>query len=520
MGTTLPSRPDLRIAAGRAAAIVAGGLVYAAALPPHGWTALGWVALVPLLLVVRRCSVRTAYLAGALYGFTFFAASAPWLLGAVHAYFASSVLTALVFFTGAGLLYIAAWVGVVGAGARILLASGRWTALAGIPALWVLHELGRTRVLTGLPWNLLAHGQWSSPALVQIADVTGAYGVSFLIALVNVAAVLALRDVRRFSPGRALAPLGAAATLVGAAVLYGHARLAAVPGDPSAGAPQTVALVQGNTPLVTTWQRAASDRALLVYGDLTRQAIAEDPDLVVWPEYALPLYPEGDPRILPLLATLAASVPGGLVFGAPRMIGADDGGDHYRNAAYHLGPDGAVATYDKRHLVPFAEYQPLAFGPTLAAAEDRVFSAGGPSIPFATASGRLGMTICYEVIYPALVGDLVRSGAEVLVNVSNDGWLDLAGLGAAEQHLAIAVFRAVETRRYLARAATTGISGFVDPTGRPFALLAAGTRGITTGVVVPRNDLTLYVRSHDAFAFGCVVVGLVLVGVVVRRRDA
>lgn len=520
MGTTLPSRSDLRTAAGRAAAIVAGGLVYAAALPPHGWAALAWIALVPLLLAVRRCGIRTAYVGGALYGFTFFAASAPWLLGAVHAYFASGVLTALLFFIGAGLLYIAAWVGVVGAGARILLASGRWTALVGIPALWVLHELGRTRVLTGLPWNLLAHGQWSSPALIQIADVTGAYGVSFLVVLGNVAVALALRDFRRLPPGRALAPLGAAATLVGAVMLYGHARLAAVPGDTAAGAPRTVALLQGNTPLVTTWQRAASDRALLVYGDLTRHAIAEDPDLVVWPEYALPLYPEGDPRILPLLTTLAADVPGGLVFGAPRMIGTGDGGDHYRNAVYHVAPDGAVATYDKRHLVPFAEYQPLAFGPTLAAAEDRVFSAGGLSIPFATASGRLGMTICYEVIYPALVGDLVRSGAEILVNVSNDGWLDLAGLGAAEQHLAIAVFRAVETRRYLARAATTGISGFIDPTGRPFALLAAGTRGITTGVVVPRNDRTLYVRSHDAFAFACVIVAGILVGLAVRRRDA
>lgn len=520
MSTPLPSRPDLRAATGRIVAIVAGGLVYAAALPPHGWTALTWIALVPLLLAVRRYSVRTAYAAGALYGFTFFAASAPWLLGAVHAYFASSLLTAFLFFMAAGLLYIAAWVGVVGAGARILLASGRWTALLGIPALWVLHELGRTRVLTGLPWNLLAHAQWSSPALIQIADVTGAYGVSFLIVLVNVAIVLAIRDVRYVSPGRALAPLGAAAMLVGAVVLYGHARLAAVPADGASGPPRTVAIAQGNTPLVTTWQRAASDRALLLYGDLTRHAVASHPDLVVWPEYALPLYPEGDPRILPLLASLAAGVPGGLVFGAPRMIGAGAGGDHYRNAAYHVARDGAVATYDKRHLVPFAEYQPLAFGPTLAAAEDRVFSAGGPSTPFATASGRLGMTICYEVIYPALVADLVRSGAEILVNVSNDGWLDLAGLGAAEQHLAIAVFRAVETRRYLARAATTGISGFVDPVGRPYALLAAGTRGVTTGVVVPRTDRTLYVRSHDAFAFACVVLGLVLVAVVVRRGDA
>ena len=120
--------------------------------------------------------------------------------------------------------------------------------------------------------------------------------------------------------------------------------------------------------------------------------------------------------------------------------------------------------------------------------------------------------------FPALVSDLIRAGAQVLVNVSNDGWLDLAGLGAAEQHLAIAAFRAVETRRYLARVASTGISGFIDPTGRPFALLAADTRGVTRGVVVPRDDVTIYVRCGDAFAFACVALGLVAVGVAVWRR--
>jgi apolipoprotein N-acyltransferase len=503
--------------AGAAAAIVAGGIVYAAALPPYGWSGLAWVALVPLLVVAQRCTPRRAYLAGALYGFAFFAFSAPWLVGAVHAYFASSLVFAVLFCTGAGLLYIAVYVGFVGLGARYLLARGHWTALVGIPALWVVHELARTRVLTGLPWNLLAHSQWSTPALIQISDVTGAYGVSFLVAMVNVAIVLAEREWRTGAVRRALAPLAVAVVVVVAAGAYGQTRLASVGGTPAGAGARTVAIVQGNAPLVTTWQRAASDRALLLYSDLTRRVLAEHSDLVVWPEYALPLYPEGDPSVLPLLTSLASETSAGLVFGAPRMV-VESGREHYRNAAYHLAPDGGLAAYDKRHLVPFAEYHPLAFGPAVAAAGEREFSAGDHPTPFATSSGRLGMLICYEVIYPELVNELVRAGAEVLVNVSNDGWLDLAELGAAEQHLAIAVFRAVETRRYLARAASTGISGFIDPTGRPFALLGTGTRGVTSGAIVPRDDVTLYVRSHDAFAFACLVLALALVGRAARRQ--
>lgn len=515
--SSTPSRSDRLVAAGHAAAVVLGGGLYAASLPPYGWTLLAWVALIPLFVTVRRYGARSAFGAGLLYGFAYFGGVAPWLVGAVQAYFTTSWLMGLAFFFATGVLYIATYVGLACVGARPLLLDGRWSALVGVPALWVAHELAQTRVLTGLPWGLLSMSQWSVPALVQIADVTGAYGVTFLIALVNVALFLAARDFRVLGSHRALAPLAVALAVVGSVGLYGRTRLATIGAEADAAPPHTVALVQGNAPLVTTWQRAASDRALFLYGDLTRRALAERPDLVVWPEYALPLYPEGDPRILPQLTTLAAKTGAGIVFGAPRILG-DAGREHYRNAAYHLAPDGALAAYDKRHLVPFAEYQPMTLGPAVAAAGERTFSAGGAATPFATASGRLGMLICYEVIYPGLVNDLVRAGAEVLVNVSNDGWLDLAGLGAAEQHLAIAAFRAIETRRYLARAASTGISGFIDPTGRPFALLASRTRAITTGAVVPRDDLTLYVRCGDAFAFTCVALAFVTVGHAVRRR--
>jgi apolipoprotein N-acyltransferase len=275
-----------------------------------------------------------------------------------------------------------------------------------------------------------------------------------------------------------------------------------------------VAVIQGNPRQAWTWSRAAAEHALVAYSRLSREALAAvRPDLLVWPEYAITLYPATDPVLMPALTTLALDTTAGLVFGAPRVAH----GTTYRNSTYHLGPDGGWTSYDKIRLVPFAEYQPFAVGEAVAGEDERIFTPGTRASVFASALGRLGPLICYEAIFPERARALAHAGAEVLLNLSNDGWLDRAGLGAGAQHLSIVVFRAVETRRYLVRAAASGISGFVDPTGRPFALLAEGERGFTSGLVHPRRDLTFYVRYGDVFAATCAL--LALAALVRTRRE-
>jgi apolipoprotein N-acyltransferase len=505
------------------ALILTGGALYAAAFPPYGCDVAAWIALVPLLAVLPRTSARGAFLAGAAYGAIFFTAIVPWVVHAVAAYFGAGVVTATAFGAVICVCFVSGWVGLFALAARRLLAAGRWYAFVGIPASWVAYELARTTVLTGLPWELLGHSQWRRIALIQVADLGGVYALSFVIAAVNVGVYLAVhtatRTARPCRLARAAAPLAVALALVAACGLYGARRIAAsataAPADTA-----ILALAQGNLPPSWRWERRMAERNLLAYVGLSRRALSEaHPDLLIWPEYALTLYPARDAEVLPALRTLADRTSGGLVFGAPRLEETPPR-SRYFNSAYHLAPGGALTAYDKIHLVPFAEYRPLAVGEALAAAEsDGEFSAGSDSTVFATAVGRLGVLICYEVIFPDLARRATRAGAEILLNLSNDGWLDTAGLGAGAQHLSIAVFRAVENHRFLARAAASGISGFVDPLGRPFGLLAAGRSGITVGEVSARRDLSVYTRIGDAFALACALIAPALLLVGGRKRS-
>lgn len=499
------------------ALVLTGGALYAAAFPPYGCDAAAWVALVPLLAVLPRVGAAGAFACGAVYGGVFFAAIVPWVVQAVAAYFDTGVIAGASLGAVICLLFVSGWLGLFAVAARRLLAAGRWRAFVGIPALWVAYELARATVLTGLPWELLGHSQWRRIALIQIADLGGVYALSFVIAAVNVGIYLAMRTATRTATRtarpcrlvRAAAPLGIALTLVAACGGYGvwrEARVTATATDNTA----LLALAQGNVPASWRWERRMAERNLLTYVALSRRVLAEaHPDMLIWPEYALTLYPDRDSAVMPALRELAGRTSGGLVFGAPRLE-EEPPRIRYFNSAYHLAPAGAVTTYDKIRLVPFAEYRPLAFGEAFAADAEGEFSAGKESTVFPTAIGRLGVLICYEVIFPELARRATLAGAEILLNLSNDGWLDTAGLGAGAQHLSMTVFRAVENHRYVARAAASGISGFIDPLGRPFGMLAAGRSGVATGEVGARHDLSVYTRFGDLFAYGCVLGGLAL----------
>lgn len=505
------------------ALLLLGGALYAASFPPHDWSRCAWIALVPLLTVAARVRPGAAFAAGALYGAAFFTLTVPWVVEAVRAYFAGSLLVALLFSGAICLVFVSGYVGLFAVGARLLLRGEPWVAVVTVPALWVAGELARATLSSGLPWELLGHSQWRWIDLIQIADWGGVYALSYVVAAVNVAVYLALRaalalgtvlargaavsPVAARGVVRTALPLAAALTLVAASVGYGRIRVAAE-ATRSQAPTATIALIQGNHTHARSPSRVALDREVLTYSALSRRAIADArPDLLVWPEYAVGDYPENLPLVLPELMGLARETRAGLVFGAPRL---EQAGAQVRsfNAIHHLTPAGTRAAYDKVRLVPFAEYRPAPFGSAFASDTDAAFGTGTGATVFPSAIGKLGMLICYEVIFPDLARARVRAGAELLLNLSNDGWLDTAGLGASEQHLSIAVFRAVETRRWVARAATSGISGFIDPVGRPLGLTATGVRTITSARVEPRHDLTVYVRWGDVFAFLCLTIGV------------
>jgi len=481
------------------------GIAYVAACPPYPFAAAAW--LIPGLLLVpcRGLRPRYAALSGLVLAAFMGVGVCGWSFHASLDYFDSNRAWAagfvtLVWLLFGGLEFALACFGYARFAAR-LPAAARAPFAAWV---WAAMEWLRASLFTGMPWELIGHTQYRALGLVQIADLGGVYAVSFVMALVSVAVGELGRDalrtpVRDLGLARRLVP---AAALLAATFAYGAAATQRF-GERPPGFTHRIAIVQGNVSNAFRWQREHMERTLATYVGLTEKTRAAKPELVVWPENAVDFYLEREPMLRMQLARAAALAPGGLLVGSPRLAADFEA----RNSAQLLARDGTiVAVYDKQHLVPFAEEGLLPVD--AAVASEPVYGPGPRAEPLASAVGRLGTMICYEVIFPGLVRDLVRRGAEVLVNLSNDSWLD-AGTGAAlEQHFSIAVFRAIETRRDLVRVAGSGVSGFVDPLGRVRTTIGRDTAGSVVDAVTRRTALSPYVRFGDAWIalFGVAVV--------------
>jgi apolipoprotein N-acyltransferase len=498
----------------RTAAVLAGSACYVLALPPFDLAVLAWVALVPLLLVVAELSPVAAFAWGLLYGFAAAWAATWWFALAVAHYFAAGIVLAVLGMSAAYLVAIASAFGLFAAATAFLAGVARRRTIRAllIASIWTASELVRAR-LFAQPWDLLGYTQHAHVGLIQIAALTGVYGVSFLLVLANAAIAEAVRAVRRGDRVRhAIAACGVPAALIMFVWLLGTAR--AVRGPAGGFAAHPVAVVQTGIAPAYRWTRGYAEQQLLAHMRATDALPATlHPGLVVWPENALTLYLENEPALAAELGALAARRHTDLLFGAPRF----ESGHTYNSARMMTAAGRLGGHYDKQHLVLFAEAPPFGAGAAAPDESPRSFTAGtGPGVLQSFVS--VGVSICHEIIYPDVINRSVRAGAALLVNISNDGWLD-AGYGlASRQHFAMATFRAVETRRYLVRAATTGISGMVDPFGRVLTTLPPNTVGAATATVAGRTGLTPYVRLGDTFAFTCTLIVLVLAGA--RLRSA
>jgi apolipoprotein N-acyltransferase len=272
--------------------------------------------------------------------------------------------------------------------------------------------------------------------------------------------------------------------------------------------------VQSSVPNAFRWQRSHVERILASYARLTDEATGgRRVDLVVWPENAVGFYLDAEPMLRKQMAAVARRSGGALLVGAPRL--GEPGTAH--NSVYLLDGDGEVrGTYDKRRLLPFAEYDPL----SNEAPQDGElrYAPGAGSGVIQAGDLRLGSVLCYEAIFPSLLRDAVRDGADVLVNLSNDAWLDAGDGAAPRQHLSMAVFRAIENRRFLIRAASSGVSAVVSPYGEAIAVLPVGTSRGAIAEITPRRDRTVYSRFGEAWLvpLGLFVLAALLVG---RRQE-
>lgn len=498
---------------------IVAGLLLTAAFPRTGAWPLAGIALVPLLLAIRGAGPAEAFRLGWVAGMVHALTLVYWIVHTLGAYGGLPIWVSVPVL---GLLsaYLALYPAAFAAALR-----GFRTPPAllppAIPMVWTGLEYVRAHLLTGFPWALLGYAPYRQLHLIQISDIIGVYGVSFLLVSINSALALGWMAARKLSWGdRAVG--GRTAGLAGVLAIslalgtisYGHFRLNRIDALAEKAPVTRAAVVQGNIEQAVKWDPAHQERTVEKYLGLSLAAMADRPELVVWPETAAPFYFLHNRPMTARVLEGVREAGAFFVVGSPSFERAKEGVDLF-NSAFLIRPDGQLAgRYDKHHLVPFGEYVPLGeFFPFLDTLVAQVgnFRSGTKGEVLHAGGHHLGVLICYEGIFPALARAAAKNRAGLLVNITNDAWYGISS--APFQHFSMAVLRAVETRRGLVRAANTGISGFIHPTGR-----IDGTTGLFEDAVATRalpvmDKITIYTRIGDLFAQIC-MAGTLILGII------
>jgi len=350
---------------------------------------------------------------------------------------------------------------------------------------------------------VIGYSQQSLPWMIQSADMTGVYGVSLLLLLINCALAGLI-----ISPREVFSRLSTAVVLL---LLLGHLGYGywRLNDDPDSRSEQLqVALIQGNIDQALKWNPDQRRKTVDLYRDLSRQAAEKEVDLIIWPEAAAPFYLQDDNPLSEQVRSIPKDLQSYLLVGGPAYERNEQSRDVvYFNSAYLYSPEGKVlGRSDKIHLVPFGEYVPL--GQILTFINKLVVGVGDFSAglvqPLALNGHSLGVLICYEAIFPELARDYVRQGSDLLINITNDAWF--GNSPASRQLLAMTRFRAIENRIWIARAANTGISALVTPGGRVTVATPMFETLQTVGSVGLGAKSTLYNRFGDLLPWFCLIV--------------
>jgi apolipoprotein N-acyltransferase len=491
------------------------------AFPNFNLEILAFFSLIPLLCLIYGEKPLNSfyYCFGA--GTLFYLLSLSWVTNTMVNYGGlSRPVSFLILFLLA--LYLALYFGAFGyIFSKYIRGLGAWEPLGGA-LLWVSLEYLRTQ-LTGFPWNSLGYSQYKNLLFIQISSLGSFYIISFLLFFGNAAGAYcwwhwrhnktgatgpAMRDPENRGRSPLLNPLLAFLLAVGCSYAYGYWAMQ----QPLEGKPLKVAVAQGNIDQGVKWSPAFLQSTIEIYQRLSREAAQESPDLLVWPEAAMPFFLAQNETYGPRVLKIAGDL------GIPILTGADYRGLYHGqrrnfNSAFLLTPRGDVGgRYDKMHLVPFGEYVPwqkIFFFVDKMVEVVGDFAPGEKATVFSTPKGSFGVTICYENIFPALVRKFTKNGADFLVNITNDAWFGASA--APYQHLSMSAFRAIENRRWVVRAANTGVSAIIDPYGRIVKETAIFQEAYFTGQIQLLNHQSFYLVYGDVFAVVAVFLLLALI---------
>lgn len=472
---------------------------------------MAWVALIPLLWGLAKCRGKLGgFFIGFVTGVLFFAGLLSWMPAAMIAYGRlSPFAAALVLLAACAVL--APFFGLFTLSLHLAARRFGIRAFLLAPFAWVAAEFARNHLaVTGFPWGQLGVSQAMVTPLIQIADLTGVYGVSFLVAAGNVVGFFLLRpDVgRRFKVA-----LGAFLALALFHVLL-YAELRWFQYREPEGEPLKVAGIQGNILDPKDWM----DAHWSVYPAMVDAALAQAPGsrVVILPENPVSMTFEDNPTYRDLMGGVARKHKVSLVFNGVHRIAEEQ----YGNSVFCMDENGRVTSvYDKIRLVPFAEYVPFEkffFFAEAMSQEISHFTAGTAHRVHRPAGIPVGVTVCYEAVFPEESRAFTVRGAQWLVNVTNDAWF--GDTAAPWQHFQNSLVRAVENRRWLVRVANSGLSCIIDPMGRVREAVPLFQRGCLTGEIHPMTDRTVYVRVGDLFAWLCVAVMAAYLFLAFRKR--
>lgn len=465
--------------------------------PPFGWGFLAFIAFVPLGLAVRNKTPKGAFGCGYVSGLAFFLGLLHWIVlnPAVEGWVKPLLYLGVLLIAGYLGLFIAAYAGLT----RVLSSRGRIPAWLAGPFLFTALEFLRSLGWTGFPWGTLGYTQAHALTFVQFAETTAVWGVSFWVMGVN---SLVLEVILAPNAKRRMVFLSSLFTLILLPLAHGlevmnHHRVLS----------QTirVALVQGNIFQDEKWQDP--DFSLKTFAEMTQETAKQKPDLIVWPETAVPCFLNTDWGCRNSVEKIVQESVTYLLTGAEdwEPIGAK--GIAYYNSGFLFAPDGAIlGRYHKTHLVPFGESIPFKDKiPFLRKVQfgEAEWSPGGSPMVFLHPKAMFSLLICFESIFPDEVRKQVASGSRLLVNITNDSWFGKTG--AAQQHAQMSVFRAIENRVPIARCANSGVSMFVDPYGRTSQATDLFVRAAIVGDLALRDETTFYTRYGDLFAWGTVI---------------
>lgn len=488
--------------------VVLSAILLSLAYPTTDYGFLAWFAVSGLIWVLQKPQRKHPFVLAYLAGIIFFAGTFYWFK---HVTYVGATL--IVF-------YLSVYFGIFGWAVGYFKDRPALFKVFVLPCVWVVLEFIRGHLFTGFDWGSLGHSQYKNLPLIQIADITGVYGVSWIVMMVNVliSEYFSSKDNKNILKRSLIASFFTTMLLL--LCVYGYGALQ-LKNNRYAQEKIRVALIQPNIPQEVKWSADAWPLIMNKLTRLTREAAVAQPDVILWPETSFPGFMGEDDELFGELQTFVREINIPLLFGA--ILSEDE---KYYNAVFLLKGDGTInGIYRKIHLVPFGEFIPLrkifpfleGFIPIDDFFRGREYTVFNLS---AEKRSQFSAVVCFEDTVARLVRRFIPQGSGWLVNITNDAWF--MDTKAPFLHWQSALFRAVENRKSLVRSANTGVSGFIDPWGRASNLVrdqrgkASYVEGVSVENVFINYEQTFYTKFGDIFTFFC--FGCILGGTLIKMR--